>query len=78
MPLNARLVKGEADSRITSTSVARIALVSPDRAKQIEAILLRMVQSGQLRGRVSEEQLIGLLDQVCFDLYFYYGQRLKQ
>ena len=69
MPLNARLVKSEADSRITSTSVARIALVSPDRAKQIEAILLRMVQSGQLRGRVSEEQLIGLLDQVCFDLY---------
>ncbi|KAI9056913.1 DNA-binding TFAR19-related protein [Trametes coccinea BRFM310] len=44
--------------------LARIALVSPDRAKQIEAILLRMVQSGQLRGRVSEEQLIGLLDQI--------------
>lgn len=45
-------------------TVARIALVSPERAQQIEAILLRMVQAGQLRGRVSEEQLIGLLDQV--------------
>lgn len=38
--------------------------MSPERAQQIEAILLRMVQAGQLRGRVSEEQLIGLLDQV--------------
>ncbi|RDX52715.1 hypothetical protein OH76DRAFT_1344716 [Lentinus brumalis] len=44
--------------------LARIALVSPDRARQIEAILLRMAQSGQLRGRVSEEQLIALLDQI--------------
>jgi DNA-binding TFAR19-related protein (PDSD5 family) len=38
--------------------------VSPERAKQIEAILVRMAQSGQLRGRVTEEQLIGFLDQV--------------
>ena len=45
-------------------SVARIALVSEDRARQIEAILLRMAQSGQLRGRVSEEQLIDILDKV--------------
>ncbi|RPD59173.1 DNA-binding TFAR19-related protein [Lentinus tigrinus ALCF2SS1-6] len=44
--------------------LARIALVSPDRAHQIEAILLRMAQTGQLRGRVSEEQLIQLLDQI--------------
>ncbi|KAI0781357.1 DNA-binding TFAR19-related protein [Trametes elegans] len=44
--------------------LARIALVSPDRAQQIEAILLRMVQGGQLRGRVSEQQLIDLLDQI--------------
>jgi hypothetical protein len=42
--------------------VSRIALVSPDRARQIEAILLRMAQSGQLRGRVTEEQLIDLLE----------------
>lgn len=45
--------------------VSRIALVSPERAKQIEAILFRMAQSGQLRGRVTETQLIGLLEQVC-------------
>ncbi|KAJ3489935.1 hypothetical protein NLI96_g1790 [Meripilus lineatus] len=43
--------------------LSRIALVSPERSRQIEAILLRMAQSGQLRGRVTEEQLIGLLEQ---------------
>ncbi|KAI0345198.1 DNA-binding TFAR19-related protein [Trametopsis cervina] len=42
--------------------LSRIALVSQDRARQIEAILLRMAQSGQLRGRVTEEQLIDLLE----------------
>lgn len=45
--------------------VARIALVSSDRARQVESLLMRMAQTGQLRGRVSEEQLIELLDQVC-------------
>ncbi|KAI9428324.1 DNA-binding TFAR19-related protein [Lactarius indigo] len=43
--------------------LSRIALVSPARSKQIESILLRMAQSGQLRGRVNEEQLINLLEQ---------------
>lgn len=45
------------------SAVSRIALVSPERSKQIETILLRMAQSGQLRGRVTEEQLIDLLNQ---------------
>ncbi|KAF8078062.1 PDCD5-related protein [Lyophyllum atratum] len=44
--------------------LSRIALVSPDRSKQIEGILLRMAQSGQLRGRVTENQLIELLEQM--------------
>ncbi|KAF9821593.1 hypothetical protein IEO21_00439 [Rhodonia placenta] len=43
--------------------LSRIALVSPQRSQQIEAILLRMAQTGQLRGRVSENQLIDLLEQ---------------
>jgi programmed cell death protein 5 len=46
-------------------TVSRIALVSPTRSNQIESILLRMLQAGQLRGRVSEQQLIDLLEQVC-------------
>ncbi|KIK63539.1 hypothetical protein GYMLUDRAFT_123703, partial [Collybiopsis luxurians FD-317 M1] len=44
--------------------LSRISLVSPERSKQIEMILLRMAQSGQLKGRVSENQLIELLDQM--------------
>jgi programmed cell death protein 5 len=44
--------------------LSRIALVSPDRSRQIESILLRMAQSGQLKGRVSEGQLIELLEQM--------------
>jgi len=44
--------------------LSRIALVSAERSKQIETILLRMAQSGQLRGRVSEDQLIDLLNQM--------------
>ncbi|KAI0279818.1 PDCD5-related protein [Russula aff. rugulosa BPL654] len=43
--------------------LSRIALVSPTRSNQIESILLRMLQGGQLRGRVSEQQLIDLLEQ---------------
>ncbi|KAH8102941.1 DNA-binding TFAR19-related protein [Cristinia sonorae] len=43
--------------------LSRIALVSADRARQIEAMLLRLAQSGQLRGRVTEQQLIDLLEQ---------------
>lgn len=43
--------------------LSRIALVSPERSRQIEGILLRMAQSGQLRGRVNENQLIDLLEQ---------------
>jgi len=41
----------------------RIALVNPQLSAQVESILVRMAQSGQLRARVSEQQLIGLLDQ---------------
>jgi len=44
--------------------LSRIALVSPERSKQIETVLLRMAQTGQLRGRVNEEQLINILDQM--------------
>ncbi|KZT28670.1 DNA-binding TFAR19-related protein [Neolentinus lepideus HHB14362 ss-1] len=44
--------------------LARIALVSAERSRQVEAILLRMAQTGQLRGRITEDQLIELLDQM--------------
>lgn len=44
--------------------LSRIALVSPERSQQIEAVLLRMAQTGQLRGKVTESQLIDLLEQM--------------
>ncbi|KAF8654244.1 hypothetical protein AX16_003765 [Volvariella volvacea WC 439] len=44
--------------------LSRIALVSPERSSQIEAMILRMAQSGQLKNRVTEQQLIDLLDQL--------------
>lgn len=47
-----------------SGAVSRIALVRPERARGIEQLLMRMAQGGQLRGKVSEDQLIGVLDQV--------------
>jgi programmed cell death protein 5 len=50
--------------RIAMMTVSRIALVRPQRAQGIEDLLMRMAKGGQLRGQVSEEQLIGVLDQV--------------
>jgi len=44
--------------------LSRIALVRPQRARQVEDMLIRMAQTGQLRGRVTEEQLISVLDQL--------------
>jgi programmed cell death protein 5 len=43
--------------------VNRIALVNPQLSNRVELIIVRMAQSGQLRGRVTEAQLISLLDQ---------------
>jgi len=44
--------------------LSRIGLVSPERSRQIESIILRMTNSGQLRGRISDSQLIDLLEQM--------------
>ena len=46
-------------------TVARISLVRPERGRSLEDLLVRMARSGQLRGRVSDDQLLSLLDQVA-------------
>ncbi|GAK67850.1 DNA-binding TFAR19-related protein [Moesziomyces antarcticus] len=55
-------------SRILDTDarerLSRIGLVKPQKARQITDLLIRMAQQGQIRGRITEDQLIGLLDQV--------------
>ncbi|CBQ68643.1 conserved hypothetical protein [Sporisorium reilianum SRZ2] len=54
-----RILDAEARERLS-----RIGLVKPQKARQITYLLIRMAQSGQIRGRITEDQLIGLLDQV--------------
>jgi len=39
-------------------------MVKPQKARAIQDLILRMAQSGQVRQRITEEQLIGLLQQV--------------
>jgi len=45
--------------------LSRIQLVRPERARGLQELLVRMARSGQLRGRVTDEQLLSLLDQVA-------------
>ncbi|KAF5324934.1 hypothetical protein D9611_004585 [Ephemerocybe angulata] len=54
-----------------AASVSRIAMVSQQRSQQIEGILFRMAQGGQLRNKVTEQQLIDLLDQARLLQRFY-------
>lgn len=42
----------------------RINLVRPDRAKQVQELLIRMGQTGQLQQKVSESDLVSLLNQI--------------
>ncbi|KAN0063485.1 hypothetical protein ACQY0O_003932 [Thecaphora frezii] len=54
-----RILDSEARERLS-----RIGLVKPQKHRQIVDLLIRMAQSGQVRQRITEDQLIGLLDQV--------------
>ena len=44
--------------------VSRISLTRPQLAEQVEDLLVRMGQQGQIKGQVSDEALKGLLAQV--------------
>lgn len=44
--------------------LANIRLVKPDRADHVENMIISALQSGQLRGRVNEEQVKSLLETV--------------
>lgn len=44
--------------------VSRIALVKPQKSNAVTDILIQMARSGQVRQRVTEPQLISLLDQM--------------
>ncbi|KAL1919036.1 uncharacterized protein VTP21DRAFT_2417 [Calcarisporiella thermophila] len=44
--------------------LGRIQMVKADKARAVEDLLIRMAQTGQLRGKVNESQLIDLLQQI--------------
>jgi programmed cell death protein 5 len=47
----------EARARLNTLMLAK-----PDKGRQVEAAIIQMAQTGQLGGRLSEEELIGLLE----------------
>ncbi|KAK9707775.1 hypothetical protein K7432_009985 [Basidiobolus ranarum] len=44
--------------------IARISIVKAEKARAVEDLLIRMAQTGQLRGKVTESHLIELLEQI--------------
>ncbi|KAF9148705.1 hypothetical protein BG015_009545 [Linnemannia schmuckeri] len=54
-----QILDGEARERLS-----RIAMVKADKARAVEGLLIRMAQGGQVRAKITEKQLIELLEQV--------------
>lgn len=44
--------------------LARIALVKPDKARNVENMILAAAQRGALQSKVTEDQLVGMLEQI--------------
>ncbi|TPX69968.1 hypothetical protein SpCBS45565_g02059 [Spizellomyces sp. 'palustris'] len=44
--------------------LARIKIVKAEKARAVEDLLIRMAQTGQIRAKVNESTLIGLLEQI--------------
>ncbi|KAI9136471.1 PDCD5-related protein [Paraphysoderma sedebokerense] len=44
--------------------LSRIEMVKPQKARSVEDLLLNMARSGQLRGKISEKELIDLLENI--------------
>eukprot|EP00899_Mesostigma_viride_P002289 jgi/Mesvir1/12060/Mv00346-RA.1 len=44
--------------------LSRIALVKPDKARGIEDMIIRAAQAGRIGERISEDRLIGMLEQL--------------
>ncbi|GJJ76692.1 programmed cell death protein 5 [Entomortierella parvispora] len=54
-----QILDGEARERLS-----RIAMVKAEKARAVEDLLIRMAQGGQVRSKITETQLIELLEQV--------------
>lgn len=55
----AQILTNEAKERL-----ANIAMVKPEKAEKLEMILIQNAQRGMIQGKVSESQMIDLLEQV--------------
>ncbi|KAK5583209.1 hypothetical protein RB653_004800 [Dictyostelium firmibasis] len=44
--------------------LSRIAIVKPEKSRQVEDLIIRAAQTGQLREKVDENKLISLLEQL--------------
>ncbi|KAJ3056675.1 hypothetical protein HK102_011162, partial [Quaeritorhiza haematococci] len=44
--------------------LSRIAIVKPDKARAVEDMLIRMAQTGQVREKIGERQLVDMLEQI--------------
>jgi DNA-binding TFAR19-related protein (PDSD5 family) len=49
---------------VTYWLVNRISIVKPDKARAVEDMVIRMARMGQLSGKLGEQQVIDLLEQV--------------
>ncbi|ETI53334.1 hypothetical protein, variant 3 [Phytophthora nicotianae] len=49
---------------VSHYTVARIAIVKPEKARAIEDMVIQMAQRGQLAAKIDEDKLIDLLNQV--------------
>ncbi|QEU58102.1 hypothetical protein KDRO_A01160 [Kluyveromyces lactis] len=47
--------------------LSRVALVRPERVKAVEAYLLQMVRSGAIRNKLTEQDIVGILESVGRD-----------
>ncbi|KAJ1637480.1 PDCD5-related protein [Pavlovales sp. CCMP2436] len=54
-----QILSSEARVRLT-----RIAIVKPDKARQVEDAVMNMARTGQIRSQLDEAQLIQILEQV--------------
>ncbi|AET41093.1 Sdd2p Ecym_7249 [Eremothecium cymbalariae DBVPG len=47
--------------------LSRVALVKPDRAQAVENYLMQMVARGVVRSKISEQQIVGILNGIARD-----------
>ncbi|KAF7721042.1 hypothetical protein EC973_005525 [Apophysomyces ossiformis] len=57
-------IMGGDDNSKENDDKKRIQMVKKEKARAVEDLLIRMAQSNQLRGKVTEQQLIDLLSQI--------------